>query len=105
RLGDKAGARADAEKAARLAPANENTISLLASIYQQAGEMQQAIDLVNKTAQTPGASVDLRVVLAQLYLAANRHPDAVQELQRAIAAEPDKLVHRYLLAQVLLLDK
>ena len=37
RLGDKAGARADAEKAARLAPANENTISLLASIYRQAG--------------------------------------------------------------------
>jgi thioredoxin-like negative regulator of GroEL len=35
----------------------------------------------------------------------SRHPDAAPELQRAITAEPDKLVHRDQLAQVLLLNK
>ena len=104
-LGDKPGARADAEKAVRIAPTNENAVALLASIYNQAGETGQAIDLVSKAVQAPGASVDLRLVLAQLYLSAGRRPEAVQELQRVIAIEPKKLVHRYRLAQVLLLDK
>ncbi len=47
----------------------------------------------------------MRLVLVQLYLGADQHPQAVQELQRVIAAEPGNLAHRYRLAQVLLLDK
>jgi len=103
-LGDKPGARADAEKAVRVAPRNENAVALLASIYSRAGETAQAIDLVSKAVEAPGASVDLRLVLAQLYLSAERRPEAVQELQRVIASEPKTLAHRYRLAQVLLLD-
>src|ERR1017187_6869939 len=80
RLGDKASAQADAEKAVQLAPANENAVALLASIYQQAGQTQQAIDLVSKAVQMPAAGVNLRLVLAQLSLAADRHPEAVQEM-------------------------
>ena len=105
RLGDKPDARADAEKAVRIAPTNENAVALLASIYSQGGESGQAIDLVSKAVQAPGGSVDLRLVLAHLYLSAGRRPEAVQEMQRVIASEPKKLLHRYRLAQVLLLDK
>jgi len=103
--GDQPGARADAEKAVRIAPSNEDAVALLAFVYNGAGESQQAIDLVSNALQAPGASLNLRLVLAQLYLGADRHPQAVQELQRVIAAEPRKLGYRFRLAQVLLLDK
>jgi tetratricopeptide (TPR) repeat protein len=105
KMGDAVGARADAEKAARIAPTNENTVALLAGIYTQAGETQRAIELVSNAVQAPGAGVSLRQMLAQLYLGANRHPEAVQELRRVIDAEPDQLAHRYQLAEVLLHDK
>ena len=104
RLGNKPGAREDAEKAVRLAPSNENAVALMASILSQDGKTAQAIDLVNRAAQAPGASADLRLVLAQMYLDAGRHAEAVQELQRVIAIEPGKFIHRYQLAQALLLD-
>jgi len=104
-LGDKAGARADAEKAVHVAPTNEGAIVQLASIYNQAGEIGQAIDLVNKAVQAPAASVGLRLVLAQLYLSAGRNPEAVQVLQGVVSIGPKTLVNRYRLAQVLLLDK
>ena len=105
KLGDKPGARTDAENAVRIAPGNEDAVALLALIYNEAGESRQAIDLVSNALRTPGASPNLRLVLMQLYLAANQHPQAVQELERVIAAEPASLAHRYQLAQVLLLDK
>lgn len=105
RLGDTAGARADAERAVRIAPTNEYAVALLASIYDRSGETQRAIDLVSNAARAPAASADLHLVLAQLYLDANRHDDAVRELRLAVAAEPHKLELRYRLAEVLLAGK
>jgi tetratricopeptide (TPR) repeat protein len=105
KLGEAVAARADAERAAHIAPTNENAVVLLAGIYQQAGESQRAVDLVSNAVQAPAADVSLRQILAQLYLSTNRHPEAVQELQRVVAAEPDQLAHRYQLAEVLLQDK
>ena len=105
KLGDKAGARTDAENAVRIAPGNEDAVALLALIHNEAGESQQAIDLVRNALQAPEASPNLRLVLVQLYLGANQHPQAAQELKRVIAAEPGNLALRYRLAQVLLLDK
>jgi predicted Zn-dependent protease len=104
-LGDKAGARADADKAVAAAPANESAVALLASIHRLAGENDAAIELVKKASDLPGASVDMRLVLAQLYIATERRPEAVTEVRKVIAAEPDKLVYRYRLAQLLLIDK
>jgi tetratricopeptide (TPR) repeat protein len=104
-LGDKASARADAEKAVQLAPTNESAIVELATIYSQAGESEPAIDLVKKAVAAPGASVNMHLVLAQLYLNAGQHLEAVQALQQAIALEPKTLINRFRLAQVLLLDK
>ncbi len=103
--GDKPGARADAEMAVRIAPNHEAAVPLLASSDSGAGESQQAIDLVSNALRTPGASLNLRLVLVQLYLGADRHAPAIQELQRVIAADPGNLGVRFRLAQVLLLDK
>jgi tetratricopeptide (TPR) repeat protein len=103
--GDEPGARADAEKAVHIAPTNEDAVALLASIYSDVGESQQAIDLLSNALQTPGATLNLRLVLVQLYLGADQHVQAIQELQRVIAAEPRNLGYRFRLAQVLLLDK
>jgi predicted Zn-dependent protease len=104
-MGDKVGARADAEKAVHVAPTNESATVQLATIYTDAGETGQAIDLVSRSAQSHKASANLYLVLGQLYLSAGRHAEAVQALQRAVAIEPMALVNRYRLAQVLLLDK
>ncbi|MEO7774263.1 MAG: tetratricopeptide repeat protein, partial [Steroidobacteraceae bacterium] len=103
--GDKVGARADAEKAAGLAPDNESAIALLASIYRTEGENDKAIDLVKKAVESPKATTDLHLVLAQLYLSDDKHAEAVAVVRKVIAKEPDKLVYRYRLAQLLLLDK
>ena len=105
KIGDKPGARDDAEKAVHIAPNNEDAVALLALIFSEAGESRQAIDLVSNALRTPGTSVKLRMVLVQLYLGADQHPQAVQELQHVIAAEPRSLGYRFRLAQVLLLDK
>ena len=102
---DSAGARADAEKAVRIAPDSENAVAMLAAIYARAGETQLAIDTVSKAVARPGDHSDLRLVLAQLYLGANRRPDAVKELRALVAAQPDNLPNRYRLAQVLMIDK
>jgi tetratricopeptide (TPR) repeat protein len=105
RLGDKAAAQSDAERAVLLAPADVNAVTLLAAIYQQSGHGQQAIDLVTKALQAPKPSVELKLVLAQLYLANDRHPEAVQEMKSVIAAEPGEFAYRYRLAQMQLADK
>ena len=104
-LGDKIGARADAERAVKLAPADENAVSLLAAIYTRAGEVQQATDLVSRAAQAPKASKDMLLELAQIDLAAGRRADAVVQLRKVVAIEPKVLAHRYRLAQVLLIDQ
>ncbi len=105
KLGDKPDARADAEKAVHIAPNNEDAVALLAQIYNEAGDSGQAIDLVSGALRSPGASPKLRLVLVQLYLGADQHPQAVRELERVIAAEPRNLGYRFRLAQVQLLDK
>jgi predicted Zn-dependent protease len=60
---------------------------------------------VSNALQMPGATINLRLVLVQLYLGADRHVQAIQELQRVIAAEPRNPGYRFRLAQVLLLHK
>ncbi len=102
---DKGGARADAELAVKLAPDNEYAVAVLASLYTVAGESQLALDLVTRAVNGKVGTVDMRTVLAQLYLGAGRRADGVAQLRQVIAMEPDSLVHRYRLAQVLTLDK
>jgi tetratricopeptide (TPR) repeat protein len=104
RRGELAAARADGERAVRIAPTNENAVTLLSSLYEQTGEINDAIEVVRAAVNAPTASAELRLVLARLYLDAKRRDDAIEQLRRAIAAEPWKLSYRYRLVEVLLLE-
>jgi tetratricopeptide (TPR) repeat protein len=104
RRGNLAPARADGERAVHIAPTNENAVTLLSSLYEQGGEINDAIEVVRAAVNAPTASAELRLVLARLYLDANRRDDAIEQLRRAIAAEPSMLSYRYRLVEVLLLE-
>jgi len=100
-LKDGPGALADAKRAVELAPNSENAVALLASLYRQAGETSQAIELLNTTLTQLPKSIELRQVLANLYLSAQDQARAEEQLRKVIELEPTKLAHRYQLARLL----
>jgi tetratricopeptide (TPR) repeat protein len=102
--GDTVGARRDAQEAMRLNPTSETTEILLAQLYNDDGEPQEAMDLLTKAAAAPQASTSIHRALAQLYLAAGRYADAAHELELNVAAEPSNTAHRFRLAELLLAD-
>lgn len=95
---DRAGALADATRAVKIAPQNENAVALLASLYRQAGETPRAVDLIERTIKASPRTVDLREVLANLYLASNEPRRAEEQLRKVIELEPKKLNLRTQLA-------
>lgn len=97
--GEREGARADAEAAARGAPDNESAAAVLASLMRQDGRVAEAIAVVERVVARNPQSVDLRIVLAELQLGAGNRAAAERELKRVIAAEPREPGHRYRLAQ------
>jgi tetratricopeptide (TPR) repeat protein len=79
-LGNAAAALDDAKKAVALAPGDDYAVALLASVYRQRSEFDQAIAVVQTGLRYLPKSVDLRAILADLELA-QRHPaDAGQVL-------------------------
>jgi tetratricopeptide (TPR) repeat protein len=101
-LKDTDAALADAERANRLAPANEDTIGVLAGIYQTRGETDKARTLLeNALKQLPG-SVGLRLALAQLY-ATIGGPEQASKIEglllELVRLNPDDKAHRLRLAQ------
>ncbi len=99
-LKDKAGALADAERAVKLAPENENAIALLASLYRNAGRQDQAVALVQKGVASHPDSIDLHQVLASLYLATSDTGRAQEELRKVIELRPKELAYRIQLAML-----
>jgi tetratricopeptide (TPR) repeat protein len=97
-LQDDAEARADAERAVQLAPANENAIAVLAALALRAGDTTRAIAIVNFAVAKAPDSVDLRRILASVYLSAKQPRDAEEQMRRIIALEPDELTPRLELA-------
>ena len=95
---DRPGALADAERAAHLAPDDENAVALLASLYRQGGQTDRAIELLRNAVDKRPASVDLRQVLASLYLAASDSERAEQQLRKIIDLRPNELPYRIQLA-------
>ncbi|GAC1456658.1 MAG: PEP-CTERM system TPR-repeat protein PrsT [Steroidobacteraceae bacterium] len=98
-LQDVPGALADAEHAARVAPDDADSVALLASLYQRQGDTTRAINVVAAAvARQPDSSIDLRQVLASLYLGNGEAAKCEQQLTRIVALAPRELGHRYALA-------
>lgn len=100
-LKDVAGARADAEHAVRVAPANERAIGLLAGIYRQSGDYARAITLLSDAVRRLPKSTGLREVLATLYAQAQEPEEAEAQMRELVKLQPRELPPRYQLAQFL----
>jgi tetratricopeptide (TPR) repeat protein len=95
----------DAEASYKLAPNDEYTVALLASLYKQSARLDKAIEVVTKgSAQLP-KSVDLHVVLADLEASSQNYEAVQEQLQQVITLEPKALTHRARLAQFFLFRK
>lgn len=97
-LKDKAGALADAERAVKLAPENENAVALLASLYRNDGQSDRAVELIRSALVKHPEAADLRQVLASLYQSANQSEQAQAELRKIIELRPQDLAVRVQLA-------
>jgi tetratricopeptide (TPR) repeat protein len=97
-LKDLPGALTDAEHAARVAPGDEDSIALLASLYQSQGDMPRAIALVAAAVARRPEAVDLRQVLAAMYLSSAQDAKAEEQLTKIVALVPRELAYRTRLA-------
>jgi tetratricopeptide (TPR) repeat protein len=97
-LKDDVEARADAERAVRLAPTNENAISVLAALALRSGDTARAISLVNEAVTKAPGSIELREILASVYLSAHEPRKAEEQMLKIIALEPSEITPRLQLA-------
>jgi tetratricopeptide (TPR) repeat protein len=95
---DDTAARADAERAVQIAPANENAIAALAALYTDSGERDRAVSLVGGAVRQAPSSADLRGILASLYLAAGQPQKAEEQMRAVIQLKPRELGLRIQLA-------
>jgi tetratricopeptide (TPR) repeat protein len=96
-LQDRDGALADAERAVQLDPTDESAVALLASMYRQS-DPGKAIGLVQQALTKMPGSVDLRQVLAELFLANGDEAGAEAQLKQIVTLRPDVNAYRYHLA-------
>ncbi|HUN74141.1 MAG TPA: tetratricopeptide repeat protein [Steroidobacteraceae bacterium] len=97
---DRRAARADAERAVKVAPGNEDAVALLASLDVLDGRSEEAVNLLRATlARRPG-SIDLRQVLASLYVRLDKPSEAAAQLAQIVAQSPKSLQYRYQLASL-----
>jgi tetratricopeptide (TPR) repeat protein len=89
---------ADADRALKLAPTNEEAIEVRARIYRKAGDMAGATALVTAAVQRSPTSKSLREVLADIYLVANQLEQAEQQLRELVVLAPHDSGYRYQLA-------
>jgi tetratricopeptide (TPR) repeat protein len=97
-LKDDGEAEVDAERAVKLAPANENAIGVLAALALRSGDNARAIALVQDAVTRAPASIDLRQILASIYLATSQPRLAEEQMRKIIALEPSELAPRMMLA-------
>lgn len=98
---DDAGARQDAERVVKLAPDNEDAISMLAAMEQRAGNIDRAVSLLRGAVEHHPKSVDLHKVLANLEMAAGHSGQAEEQLRSVVALRPQDLAERSDLARFL----
>lgn len=95
---DREAALADGERAYKLAPDSEDTIAVLAGLYQSAGRSDDMIAILKAGVARVPTSISLRQTLAQAYLQ-NRQPgEAEQVLKDIVQLQPTQSVHALQLA-------
>jgi uncharacterized protein (TIGR02996 family) len=97
-LNQRDAALADAEMAVKLAPASENAVALLASIYRQGNDAPRAVALLKTTLEKVPAATELRQVLSLLYLSLGDKTGAETEMRKIIELTPGDARARYSLA-------
>jgi tetratricopeptide (TPR) repeat protein len=100
-LKEKDAARADAERAIKLAPSNENALAILAALYADGKELPRAIALVSTAIAQKPASIPLHEVLTNLYLMSGEPAAAEAEMRKVIELQPMELGPRSQLAAYL----
>ena len=78
---------------------------MLASLYRQNARSDKAIEVVTAGLERVPNSIDLRVVLADLFLAHKQMAEAEAQLKKVIELQPEDLSHRYRLARFHMLAK
>src|SRR5262249_1137516 len=64
---------------------NYGAYTRLAEVYEQRGELSEALALVNQTLQVPGAHFTKSVALGRIYALLGRRNEALQEIERVLA--------------------
>jgi tetratricopeptide (TPR) repeat protein len=95
----------DAETADKIAPNDEFTISLLASLYKQSARLDKAIEVINRGLEHSPKNVELRVVLADLEASRHNFAAVEQQLKQVVTLEPKSFSHHARLARFYLSRK
>lgn len=95
----------DAEAADKIAPNDEFTIALLASLYKQSSRLDKAIEVIDKGLKQSPGNVELRIVLADLEANRDNFAAVEQQLKEIVALEPKNFSHHARLAQFYLTRK
>ncbi len=98
-LKDPTGALADAERAVKLAPTDEDAVSVLAGIYKSQGQTDKALALLQGAIKRNPNTVELRLVLAQLDASLGRKDEVEALLLELVRLRPEDKSHRLRLAQ------
>ncbi|WP_129779350.1 tetratricopeptide repeat protein [Peristeroidobacter soli] len=95
----------DAETAIKVAPNDEFTISLLASLYKQSARLDKAIEVINRGLEQLPKNVELRIVLADLEASRENYAAVEQQLKQVVTLEPKSFSHHARLARFYLSRK
>lgn len=99
-LKDETGALADGTRAEELAPGDEDAAALLAALYRNDGNAEEAIELLKRVLRVRPGSRDLSRVLANLYTEEGKYDLAAGEIAKLIALDPKDLASRNQLAEL-----
>lgn len=97
-LKDAAGAVADADRALKIAPADEGAIQVRAGLYKASGDLAGATALVAEGVAKSPKSASLREVLTDLYVAGGQTDKAEEQMRALVGLVPNDPRFRYQLA-------
>lgn len=89
--GDAVGASVELGKAQELAYDPDKVIPALASAQLRQGRLDKALAYRTTALQTPAAQAELQSVLASVYLAQSKRPEAMEAIEAALRADPANL--------------